>query len=383
LLEQIAELRARVEELESERADLQNLLESTTDHSDLIEAELDKKNDLLRSIFGRYITKEVVTEILGSPDGLKFGGQRRRITMLTSDLRGFTTFSEQVPAEQVIRIINHYLGAMADVITSYQGTIDEFMGDGILVFFGAPTPRDDDALRAVACGLAMQLALGKVNQQVEAWGFPPLQMGIGINTGEVVVGNIGCEKRAKYGVVGSQVNLTYRVESFTTGGQVLVSESTHGEVAAHLRVHRSFQVSPKGLSRPITVYDVVGVTGPYSLALERVEEVLEDLPAPVRVPLVVLVGKEQGAGGHAVEVVALGDGSARVRATGEGFPPGLAVMTNVLLSLGHLGFPPGAPTSVYAKVVSLETGAAVVRFTSVAVGLRDLLVRWAEAHAPR
>ena len=171
----------------------------------------------IRKTFGRYLTNEVVANLLENPTGLTMGGERRKITMLTSDIRGFTATAERLPPEEVIKILNFYFGHMADVITKYQGTIDEFMGDGILVLFGAPTHREDDAQRSIACALEMQLAMIPVNQQMTQWGYAPLLMGIGINTGEVVVGNIGSEKRTKYGIVGNHVNLTYRIESYTTG----------------------------------------------------------------------------------------------------------------------------------------------------------------------
>jgi adenylate cyclase len=183
------------------------------------------------------------------------GGERRRITMLTSDIRGFTATAEKLPPEEVIKILNFYLGHMAEVITKYQGTIDEFMGDGILVLFGAPTHRNDDAQRSVACALEMELAMTPVNQQMTAWGFAPLSMGIGINTGEVVVGNIGSEKRTKYGIVGNQVNLTYRIESYTTGGQILISENTLQEAEETVIINGTKIVQPKGIQEFITIYD--------------------------------------------------------------------------------------------------------------------------------
>jgi adenylate cyclase len=189
----------------------------------------------IRKTFGRYLTDQVVAQLLESPSGLQLGGERRQLTLLTSDLRGFTAMAEGLPPEEVIKIINFYLGNMAEVITKYQGTIDEFMGDGILVLFGAPTSGPDDPERAIACALEMQLVMAAVNQQMEEWGFSALEMGIGIHTGEVVVGNIGSEKRAKYGVVGANVNLTYRIESYTTGGQILISQATYDKLDHRLR----------------------------------------------------------------------------------------------------------------------------------------------------
>lgn len=127
---------------------------------------------------------------------------------MMTDLRGFTAIGEQLPAEDVVGMININLEVMTGIIFKYQGTIDEFIGDAILVIFGAPVLRDDDALRAVACALDMQLAMHEVNERNKAAGYPEVAMGIGINTGSAVVGNIGSRKRVKYGVVGSSVNLT-------------------------------------------------------------------------------------------------------------------------------------------------------------------------------
>src|SRR4028119_805909 len=146
------------------------------------------------------------------------------------------------------------------------------MGDGILVLFGAPTLREDDATRAVACAVAMQLAMVTVNNKMKEWGLPKLEMGIGINTGEVVVGNIGSDKRTKYGVVGSQVNLTYRIESYTVGGQILISESTLNEVASIVKIDGQKEIKPKGVQQPITIYEIGGIGGGYNLFLSREEE---------------------------------------------------------------------------------------------------------------
>src|SRR5919199_53781 len=145
---------------------------------------------------------------------------------LMSDLRGFTSLMGCLAPEQVVTIINRYLSAMVDVILQYEGSINEFIGDAIFVIFGAPLWRPDHAQRAVACAVAMQLAMVSVNAQNRSDGLPEVEMGIGVNTGEVVVGNLGSHKRTKYGVVGTHVNLTARIESYTVGGQILISATT-------------------------------------------------------------------------------------------------------------------------------------------------------------
>ena len=264
--------------------------------ADLAQAnhDLEKRNQLIRQVFGRYLSDEVVVNLLESPEGLKLGGDRRKITILTSDLRGFTPLSERLSPEEVIKVLNLYLEYMADAINRYQGTIDEFMGDGILVLFGAPKAREDDALRAIACACAMQLAMGAVNEHMKALGLPRLEMGIGINTGEVVVGNIGSEKRTKYGIVGNQVNLTYRIESYTRGGQILISEPTLREAGSSVRISGQRQVQPKGVKQPINIYEVYGISGFYNLFLPKEEEIFVELSEAIALEFSILNGKEIG-----------------------------------------------------------------------------------------
>ena len=257
-----------------------------------VTAYLAQNASRIRKTFGRYLNDEVVANLLESREGLKLGGQRRNLTIFTSDLRGFTATSERLPAEEVIKIINLYLGYMADVITEYQGTIDEFMGDGILVLFGAPTARVDDATRAIACAVAMQQAMEPVNQKIKEMGLPKLEMGIGINTGEVVVGNIGSEKRTKYGIVGKQVNLTYRIESYTVGGQIFISESTLKQAEPIVKIIGERQVKPKGVQQPITIYEVGGIAGDYNLYLKQEEEIFVNLSQPIMLEYSVLDGKD-------------------------------------------------------------------------------------------
>ncbi|HEY9691031.1 MAG TPA: adenylate/guanylate cyclase domain-containing protein [Oculatellaceae cyanobacterium] len=256
--------------------------------------DLEKKNELIRKVFGRYLTNEVVANLLENPEALKLGGERRKITILTSDLRGFTAISEQLPPEEVVKILNAYLHNMADVIGKYYGTIDEFMGDGILVLFGAPTVRKDDAVRAVACAVDMQLAMANVNAKMQEWGLPLLEMGIAINTGEVVVGNIGSETRTKYGIVGSNVNLTYRIESYTVGGQIFISESTFQEAGSIVKIDNQKQIKPKGVNEPLTIYEVGGIRGEYNLFLAKEEEIYLPLIEEISIEYTVLEGKHIG-----------------------------------------------------------------------------------------
>ena len=322
----------------------------------------------LRKTFGRYLTDEVVANLLESPKGLKIGGENRKITILTSDLRGFTAISERLQPQDVVKILNLYLETMAEVICQYQGTIDEYIGDGILVLFGAPTLRDNDSARAVACAVAMQLAILCVNKKLELLGFPNLQMGIGINTGEVVVGNIGSEKRCKYTAIGSPVNLTFRIESYTVGGQILISESTLQEVESIVRIEGQKEVKPKGVKQPFLIYEVAGIAGEYNLFLPREEEIFFPLPKEICLQFhyTLLDGKHIGNSLFKGSLIKISAQGAEVRANPENKFAVPEPLSNIKLTL--LGFNNSSQFTedVYAKVLekSEENGSFFIHFTA-------------------
>jgi PAS domain S-box-containing protein len=251
-------------------------------------AQVELRNRFIRETFGRYLTDEVVANLLDSPAGQKLGGEKRKVTMMMSDLRGFTSLSERLPPERVVALLNRYLVTMVAIIKEHQGTIDEFIGDAIFVLFGAPVWHEDDAQRAVACAVAMQIAMASVNEQNAAEGLPDLEMGIGVHTGQVVVGNIGSPERMKYGVVGSHVNLTSRIQSYTTGGQILVSETTRQDVGRILSVGKQMEVKAKGVEHSVTLYEVLGIGGSHKLFLPETVDALVPLAEeiPVRYALV-------------------------------------------------------------------------------------------------
>ena len=228
--------------------------------------QLQLRNKLLNETFGRFLSDEIVRQLLNTPDGLMLGGKKRALTIMMSDLRGFTAMSEQMDPQSLIAMLNHYLGAMTDVIQRYNGTIIEFIGDGILAIFGAPLASDHHASDAVAAAVAMQMQMRSINEWNADRGFPVLEMGIGINTGEVIVGNIGSEKRTKYGVVGSHVNLCGRIESYTLGGQILISPQTRSMISCDLDVAQELEVYPKGVKGAMNLSQITGIGKPYSLS---------------------------------------------------------------------------------------------------------------------
>jgi class 3 adenylate cyclase len=249
------------------------------------------KRDFIRDTFGRYVTQEVVRKLLDSKGALEMGGETREISIILSDLRGFTALTSDMEPNQVIIFLNRYLGKMIDILLDHKAVIDEIIGDGILAFFGAPEPMEDHPVRAVACALQMQAAMDEINLLNRADGFPNLEMSVVVNTGDVVVGNIGSEKRTKYGLVGSQVNFTGRMDSYALGGQVLLSPNAFSRVREHVDVRNILHVQMKGVSETIDLYDVRGIRGPYQIQLKERYEKPISLPERINIHLWRLRGK--------------------------------------------------------------------------------------------
>lgn len=228
------------------------------DREEQYRQQLERNEKFIRATFGRYLSDEIVTDILERPEGLELGGDLRRVTILMSDIRGFTTLSEHLAPAQVVTLLNRYLGAMTDIIMAHQGTIDEFIGDAILAVFGAPQRRDDDADRAVHCALAMQAAMADINARNRAEGLPEIDTGIALNTGDVIAGNIGSERRSKYGFVGHPMNVTSRIEDVTAGGDILASDSTLRSLKVAVRAGNSKEINVKGIGQSIVVHQILG-----------------------------------------------------------------------------------------------------------------------------
>ena len=238
-------------------------------------------------------------------------------------------------------------GEEAEALLAFFRTYDEHR-DGILAYFGAPLAGSDDAERAVACGIAMQRKMEEFNKEQQRLNIPELMMGIGIDTGEVVVGNIGSEKRAKYSAMGSPVNTAYRIESSTVGGQVLISASTFEKVRSILKIDRVLKVPFKGLAKPVTLYEVKGIDGNYPLSMpKKKSDAFIKLETPLTISCFSLEGKavsEKSIQGH---ITNLGKTSAEVL---------LSEQVDVYSNLKILPDPqkvPGA-NEIYAKVVSLD-----------------------------
>jgi len=331
--------------------------------------ELDQRNQFIKKTFGRYMSEEVVEKLLESPDGLRLGGELLTVTIVMTDLRGFSALSEILSPEEVVTMLNSYLSDMTDIIFKYSGTIIEIIGDAIMILFGAPTMRPDDADRALACALEMQIAMEKINQRNRENKQPELEMGIGVNTGNVVAGNIGSDMRVKYAVVGSNVNLTGRVESYTVGGQVLITESTLNALSLKPVIGGEMAVPFKGLEKPVNIYDVTGVSGTYEITLPQPEIVFVPLADEIPLSFEILDGKHSSGEFVPGRIIKLAEKYAIFSSEVE-----LAKLANLKVILSNFGGG-GAESTIYSKVMKASPDADncyEMRFTSIPKGIIKL-----------
>jgi adenylate cyclase len=209
-----------------------------------------------RQAFERFLSSNIVEKILANPNEIHLGGENQNVTILFSDIRGFTRMSEHMEPHAVVELLNEYFAEMTDLIFESGGTLDKYLGDGIMVLYGAPFLAGDDALRATKTAMEMQRALADLNRQWHSRGQSPLSIGIGINTGPVTAGYIGSAKRMDYTVIGDAVNLASRLCSNAAGGQILVSESTYLQLNGSIPGRRLEPIRVKGKETPVELHEV-------------------------------------------------------------------------------------------------------------------------------
>jgi adenylate cyclase len=212
----------------------------------------------VKRLFSRYVSKDVYQQLLASPTEAVLGGQRREMTVLFSDMRGFTTLSESGEAEDLVRQLNQYFTRMVDVVFAHRGTIDKFVGDMVMALYGAPLDDADHADHAVQTALAMVRELRQLNRVWAVEGRTTLDIGIGINTGEMIAGNIGSDTIMSYTVIGDNVNLGARLESLNKdfGTRILISEATRRQLKGTYDIRPLGEVTVKGKTRSVHVFEV-------------------------------------------------------------------------------------------------------------------------------
>lgn len=218
-----------------------------------------REKELIKGAFSTYVSSQVMDEVLKTPGKLALGGARKRATIFFSDIRGFTSMSETMQPEEVVSIINVYLSLQTEIILRNRGMLDKFIGDCVMAVYGIPLPGMDDALRAVRSAVQIQAAVQAINQKRKQSGERTVTLGIGINTGEVVSGNMGSSQKMDYTVIGDSVNLAARLESAAEGGSVLVSEETYQLVKEHVVAEKLSPIPVKGKKEKVPVYSIVSM----------------------------------------------------------------------------------------------------------------------------
>jgi len=219
-----------------------------------------KERDFISNTFGRYVDQDIARELLSRPEASRMGGVNREVVILFADIRGFTPLAETLSPEATLHLVNRHFARMIELIQTHRGIIVDFLGDAILAFFDPLDGSMEPVVqRAITCALKLQTAMETEN--LAEPGYPSLHMGIGLHAGEVVVGNIGSESRAKYGIIGSAVNLTHRIQGQAQGGEVVVSEMVFHHCEETLAVSRTFETPLKGIAHPVTLYVVESMGG--------------------------------------------------------------------------------------------------------------------------
>src|SRR3954466_69815 len=183
------------------------------------------REEVARANYSRFLPEYVVKQMLENPESFKLGGVNQKITVLFADIRGFTRLSEHAPPERIVQLLNKYFSAMTDIIFAHGGTLDKYLGDGLMALFGAPTATEQDATNALDAAVAMQRRVIGINEELRAEGFQEIGVGIGLHTGEATVGYIGSERRSEYTAIGDTVNTASRLESNSKGRQILMSDA--------------------------------------------------------------------------------------------------------------------------------------------------------------
>src|SRR3989454_1172843 len=214
------------------------------------------KEEVARANYSRFLPEYVVKQMLDNPNSFKLGGVTQTITVLFADIRGFTRISEHAAPEKIVQLLNRYFSAMTDIIFAHGGTLDKYLGDGLMALFGAPTTTPKDAANALSAAVAMQRRMIGINVELLEEGFPEIAIGIGLHTGEVTVGYIGSDRRSEYTAIGDSVNTASRLESNAKGGEILVSEVTANAAQSRYKLVPRDAISVKNREQPVPLFEV-------------------------------------------------------------------------------------------------------------------------------
>lgn len=219
-----------------------------------------KEKEKLKHAFSSYVARQVVDEIMKNPDGIMLTGERRDVTVIFCDLRGFTPLAEKLPPEEVVAALNEFYSLMIDTTIKNDGSINKFLGDAVMAIFGAPVHYADHCLRAVKTAVSMQAQVAELSARRVSKGKAPIAIGIGVSAGEAVAGTVGTESQMEYTVIGDRVNLAARLESNAKPGQILISQEAYDKVAGRVQANCLGPMFVKGREEAVTVFEILGMT---------------------------------------------------------------------------------------------------------------------------
>src|SRR5687767_6109033 len=214
------------------------------------------REEVARANYSRFLPEYVVKQMLDNPESFKLGGVSQTITILFADIRGFTRISEHAPPEKIVNLLNRYFSAMTDIIFAHGGTLDKYLGDGLMALFGAPTATPDDASNALNAAVAMQRRLLGINRELHDEGLPEIGVGMGLHTGEAIVGYIGSDRRSEYTAIGDTVNTSSRLESNARGGEILISDATAQAAHSRYKLQPRDAIMVKNREQPVKLWEV-------------------------------------------------------------------------------------------------------------------------------
>ena len=333
--------------------------------------EIDEDTGKLRDMFGRYVSEDVV-EQLEKNEGTDVPGKRYYATFFVSDMRGFTALAEKMEPQPLVEMLNHYFGVAAEIIADYGGIITEFLGDGILCVFGAPTPAEDHAERCVAAALRLQEEMPEINKWNKEHGFPELETGIGINTGSVIMGSLGSEARARYMAVGEDVDRAFAIEGCSLGGQVLASGATVKAIRSplELRFLINYSEDSDGLIKT-PIYDVRHIGDPWNVGRKRDYEPQRPVKEPIEIEYYAVNGKHTDVTPHPVKILKLSKDVAVFTNDGR-----LEPLDNLKLEIPDFG-------TIFAKVTSIRPDTVMIAFTSRPAGFAEWAASVTQPEEPK
>ena len=327
-----------------------NVLRNVNNRIYQVTVQLEMRNKVLEQTFGSFLPNEMIQSIIEAPDEFGTKGDTKQIAVIQSDIRGFTELIIEMDAKDVIDMINHYLEAMTVVIGRFGGTIMEFVGDGIIAIFDQSKLGEKYADKAIMAAVEMQHCMQDINAWNENHKYPSFEMGIGINTGLAYVGYIGSKAKMKYDALGSTINMVSRIESYSTGGQILLSQSTKDASKMKLEIDDEIKVLPKGAYEEVSLYHLGAIGAPYNIECRFRGAYPKTLDKPIYITFFTVENKHCGDEMFTGQFIGLSKSFATLQTDCP-----LRLYDNLRIE---------TPEKISCKVISKSSNGILLRFTS-------------------